>query len=241
MSNPENIPHYEELAALHAIGLLEDAERNELLDAARRDPEVGRLMAGFDETAALLAYEAPAIKPPPGLRQDIMRQLPASRAKPKIISLHHWLPYAIAACLMILGITQATQITALKAQLLAESTAVDRLAQSNALADLRLQTLEAKDAAYASSKIMVAWDPYRHRGVVAMQDLPPPPAGRDYQLWVLDPRALAPINAGLITASRPFAVPPVSTQTPGFAISLEPGGGRPEPTGPILFAVAPGP
>jgi anti-sigma-K factor RskA len=58
---------------------------------------------------------------------------------------------------------------------------------------------------------------------------------------VLDPQALAPVNAGVITASRSFAVQPVGTQSPGFAISLEPSGGRPEPTGPILFAVAPGP
>jgi anti-sigma-K factor RskA len=152
-----------------------------------------------------------------------------------------WLSYAIAACLMILGISQAWQILGLKSQLLAACADATRLRESNALMGLRLTTLEAKDASYASSKIIVAWDPYRHQGVVALEDLPPPPAGRDYQLWVLDPGAEAPINAGLMTGSRSFTVKPVSTPNPGFAISLEPGGGGPEPTGPILFAVAPGP
>jgi anti-sigma-K factor RskA len=150
------------------------------------------------------------------------------------------LPYVIAAGLMALGISQALQIVALKSQLLATRADVNQLQASNALIGLRLATLEARDSAYASSTIMVAWDPNQHRGVVSLQNLPTPPAGRDYQLWVLDPAAETPVSAGVISGSRPFAVAPVSTQNPGFAISLEPGGGSPIPTGPILFAVAPG-
>ena len=152
-----------------------------------------------------------------------------------------WVPHAIAACLMILGISQALQILDLKSQLLATRADATRLRESNALKDLRLATLEAKDASYASSQIIVAWDSYEHRGVVAMENLPAPPAGHDYQLWVLDPAAEAPLSAGLLTGSRSFMVKPVSTPNPGFAISLEASGGSPEPAGPILFAVAPGP
>ena len=162
-----------------------------------------------------------------------------------IMPLFRWLPHAIAACLMMLGISQALQILDLRSQLLAARADATRLRKSNAFMGLRLATLEARDAAkdasYASSQIIVAWDPYRNRGTVAMQNLPAPPAGHDYQLWVLDPEAEAPISAGLITGSRPFTVKPVSTQNPGFAISLEPSGGSPVPAGPILFAVAPGP
>lgn len=146
----------------------------------------------------------------------------------------------LAAGLMILGLVQARQIIALKSQLVAARADASKLEASNALVGLRLTTLEAKDAAYASSQVLVAWDPYQHRGVVAIQHLPAPPTGDDYQLWVLDPGAEAPLNAGIITVSRPFTVKPVSMSNPGFAISLEPSGGRPEPTGAILFAVAPG-
>ena len=160
----------------------------------------------------------------------------------KTIPFFRWIPYAIAACLMILGISQARQIAGLKSQLLAAREDAVRLRESNAFIGLRLATLEVKDAAYASSQIMVAWDPYQHRGVVAIQNLPVPPAGHDYQLWVLDPGAEAPFSGGLMPGPGPFpfAVKPVSTPSPGFAISLEPGGGQPELTGPILFAVAPG-
>ena len=241
MSDPENSSRFEEPAALHALDLLDEPARRELIEATLRDPEADLLVRDFAETAALLACEAPEITPPPRLRLQILRRLPARRGASNVISFSHWAPYAIAACLMALGISQALQLLDLKSQLLATQADADRLRDSNALLGLRLATLEAKDPSYASSKIMVAWDPYQHRGVVAMENLPTPPPGHDYQLWVLDPAAEAPVSAGLITASRSFAVRPVSTSSPGFAISLEPSGGRPEPTGPILFAVAPGP
>jgi anti-sigma-K factor RskA len=242
-----NNPRLEEMAALHAVQLLDENATRELLAAAARDPEVERVMHDFDEIAALLALEAPEVQPPAHLRQELMRRLPPRPASSKLIPFSQFIPYAIAACLMFLGIAQAVQISHLKAGLhglqtafVAENQRATRLQQSNDLLGLRLATLEAKDPAYAASKIMVAWDPYQHRGIVAMQDLPPPPPGHDYQLWVLDPHAPAPISAGLIASSRPFTVQPVGTDNPGFAISLEPAGGRPSPTGPILFAVAPG-
>ena len=163
-----------------------------------------------------------------------------NRAAFPIIPFSHWIPYAVAACLMALAITQARQIGALQSQLLVARADLKRLQASNAMIGLRLTMLEAKDAAYASSTIMVAWDPNQHQGILSVANLPTPPPNQDYQLWVLDPAAETPLNAGVIHASRSFAVAAVSTQNPGFAVSLEPGGGSPNPTGPILFAVAPG-
>ncbi len=84
MSKPEDKAHFEELAALHAVDLLDDAARKELLEAAQRDPEIQALMRDFTETSALLAYEAPQIEPPPGLRRTILDQLPAARSTAKI-------------------------------------------------------------------------------------------------------------------------------------------------------------
>ena len=168
--------------------------------------------------------------------------IPTLLTGPQGTRLTPWMPYVIAACLMAVGICQMKLIMALDQQVASVRTEVATLKQSNALMGLRLTTLEAKDAAYGSARVMVAWDPHLHRGVVSFQKLPVPPTGRDYQLWVLDPNAETPINAGLIAAdvpSRPFAVGPVSVAGPGFALSLEPSGGRPAPTGSILFAVPP--
>jgi anti-sigma-K factor RskA len=241
MSSPETPSHLEELAALDALDLLDAQSRQELELAIARDPALAQLARDYVEIAALIAHAAPDVKPRDGLRGEILRQLPSRANHSKIIPFHQWVPYAIAACLMALGISQSLQIKGLKGELVSSENDAYHLRSSNALIGLRLATLEAKDASYNGSKILVAWDPYQHRGVVSMQALPAPPAGHDYQLWVLDPGAAAPISAGLITDSRSFAVQPVSTPAVGFAISLEPSGGQPEPTGPILFAVAPGP
>jgi anti-sigma-K factor RskA len=237
--------HLEELAALHAAGLLDEAGIKALLDASERDPEVRRAVDAFAESAALLAYDAPQEDPPPALKRELMREPPRHRTEPgRIISFSQWIPYALAAGLMGLAIWQVQLITFLKARLLSVQGRLVALQERNDLAELRIATLEAKDPAYVAATIMVAWDPKLHHGVITMQNLPPPPAGHDYQLWVLDPTEPAPVNAGLIkfdAGSNAFAVHPVSTTGPGFAISLEPSGGRPTPTGAILFAVAPGP
>jgi anti-sigma-K factor RskA len=237
-------PNYEEMAALHALGLLDAEGTRQLLNAAARDPEVRRLVDALDETAAHLACEAPEVSPPPGLRQEILRALPPARGK--ILSFSPWFPYVLAACLAALAIIQGVAIlqlrtdrTELQTQLLNTVEEVADLRKSNALISLRLATLDAKDPAYAGARLIVAWDASRHHGTFAMSNLPPAPMGHDYQLWVLDPNAPSPVSAGVVTASRPFEVTSVSVPNPGFALSLEPAGGSPSPTGPILFAVAP--
>jgi anti-sigma-K factor RskA len=237
-------PDYEELAALHVLGLLDAEATRQLLDAAARDPEVGKLLAGLDETAAHLAFDAPEVSPPPALRGDIMAALPPARGK--VVFFSPWFPYALAACLAGLTIVQGVAIhdlrtgeKELRTQLFHATDETARLRDSNALISLRLAALDVKDPAYADAKVLVAWDTSQHDGTVAAANLPPAPAGHDYQLWVLDPNAPAPLSAGVVTASRAFDAPPVSVKNPGFAISLEPAGGSPSPTGPILFAVAP--
>ena len=174
-----------------------------------------------------------------------MSDLPKRQAT--TLAFSPWFPYAVAACLMILGIGQAVEVFrldaevhALQARYIAAQDDASRLRASFAMTSLRLAMLDVKDPAYAASKIMIAWDPYQHQGAIAFDGLPAAPAGHDYQLWVLDPNAPAPISAGIVKEGRPFAVQPVSVQNPGFAITLEPVGGSPQPTMPILFAVAPG-
>jgi len=238
------IPNYEELAALHALGLLDAEATRQLLDAAARDPEIGRLIDQFDESAAHLALDAPEVSPPPALRGAILAALPPAHGK--VVPFSPWFPYALAACLAGLAIVQGVAIhdlrtgeKELRTQLFHATDETARLRDSNALISLRLTTLDAKDPAYAGAKVLVAWDAGQHHGTLAAANLPPAPAGHNYQLWVLDPNAPAPLSAGVVTASRAFDAPPVTVKNPGFAISLEPAGGSPSPTGPILFAVAP--
>lgn len=82
----------------------------------------------------------------------------------------------------------------------------------------------------------VFWSP-QHGLVFAATNLPPLPAGRVYQLWIV---AEAPISAGILSdgpASGAGTVnsPPVSATPKAFAVTIEPEGGRPAPTGPMLL------
>jgi hypothetical protein len=156
------------------------------------------------------------------------------------------MPYLVAAGLLALSLGQTVEIKRLRQerlrtqeQLLKARGEITALQKSDALISLHLSTLEARDPAYAACRVFVAWDASSHRGSIALENMPLTPAAHDYQLWVLDPNAPGPLNAGVVKTARPFEAGPVSVPRPGFALSLEPAGGSPAPTGPILFAVAP--
>ncbi len=81
----------------------------------------------------------------------------------------------------------------------------------------------------------------RSRGMVfSATSLPAPPPGRTYQVWVVtnDP---APISAGLVApdaqgrVNAVFATPATIPQPIAVAVTLEPEGGVPAPTGPKVL------
>ncbi len=81
----------------------------------------------------------------------------------------------------------------------------------------------------------------RSRGLVfAASNLPALPAGKTYQLWYLT--AAAPVSAGLFkpdAAGRAIVTldpPAAPAAASGLAVSIEPEGGVPAPTGPIYLA-----
>jgi anti-sigma-K factor RskA len=81
----------------------------------------------------------------------------------------------------------------------------------------------------------------RSRGMVfSATSLPAPPPGRTYQVWVVtkDP---APLSAGLVSpdsqgrVNAVFATPATIPQPIAVAVTLEPEGGVPAPTGPKVL------
>jgi anti-sigma-K factor RskA len=94
------------------------------------------------------------------------------------------------------------------------------------------------DAPAARARGFVA--PAEHRGVLIARDLPAPPSGRDYQLWVL--RDGVPESAGVLSAAalrgepHTFEVAPARGGKLVLAVTIEPAGGLPAPSGPIVLA-----
>jgi len=91
----------------------------------------------------------------------------------------------------------------------------------------------------------ILWDPERRVAILQVSNLPPVPPDKDYQLWVI--KGAQPFSAGVFsvgsTESYHFRVDHLAVTEPGqiaaFALTLEPKGGVPAPTGTMYMAGSP--
>jgi hypothetical protein len=179
----------------------------------------------------------------------------APRAKAVWADARVWLPLA-AMLLVALGIgVYAAQLQVRVADLEARlDVAIQQAASADrAMADARRVALESQSAmsvlaapdlaridlagqaAAPDARARALWS--RARGMVfTVSDLPPAPAGRVYQVWVVTAQPM-PISAGLLTPDAigrsvaVFATPPDIPAPVAVAVTLEPAGGVPAPTG----------
>jgi anti-sigma-K factor RskA len=245
-------PRLEEQAALAALGWSDDPAG--LDRGAEQDPELAGAVSSFADAAAAMVFDAPLRTPPPALRARILAALepepvPAAASPRKWASLAELglpnltrlpvMPYAVAACLMGLALLQAGLILLLDQRL----DALHAPSHHDPFSGVQLVDL-APQGDHGAAKVMVAWNAKTSCGMLSMDQMPDPPPGHDYQLWVLDPSKAAPVSAGVVPRGVPshhFVASDVHLAgRPGFAVSLERAGGAsvPSPNG-ILFAVAP--
>ncbi len=253
-----------ELTGLYVLGALDQAERRafetHMASCAACAAEV-RTLAGV---ARALPYGVPQVDPPAGLRDRVLgaAQVRAFEPGPLPDTARTfnagWLAAAallvIAVGLGAYAVTLREQIGGLELQLADAITRLNRSEQQVAVAvrsteaaEARMAVLTAPDllqvdlsgqkpAPQARGRAFLS----RSRGLLfAANALPPLPAGRTYQLWYLT--ATAPVSAGLLQPDAGGQIvtafqPPVDTLTPtGFAVSIEPEGGVPQPTGDLYL------
>ncbi len=234
-----------------------DAQRMEAEIGA--DPEVRDFVRETEEAFSSIAHTLEPKSPPTGLPKRIIalerastrKQLPTSRSN--IV----WFaaPWALAACLAIacaiLNLERARlqkRITEIGHDLLVVNKNVGHLESDlatlqkrNALAEVKILMLKAQVSAFESATAVVVWDKERKDGVLQLDKLPPPAPGKDYQLWVIDPKNPQPVSAGVLTVSNNGPIrTSFSPQSPigsasAFAISVEKAGGASKPEGPIIL------
>jgi anti-sigma-K factor RskA len=114
------------------------------------------------------------------------------------------------------------------------------LEKRNALAETQVATLTSKlDGSYLAS---IAWDKSTQEGILHVRRLPAAGSGKDYQLWVIDPKYAAPVSAGIFTvqadgsATIRFAPTQKISDATTFAVSVEKTGGSASPEGPIVLS-----
>ena len=115
------------------------------------------------------------------------------------------------------------------------------LQKRDALAQVRIATLQSSVDTYKQGVAVVVWDSEKHQGVLKLEKMPPVEIGKDYQLWVVDPNQPAPVDAGIVRVDDAgFAkveFKPVTdvTEVSRFALSVEKQGGVPKGEGPIVL------
>jgi anti-sigma-K factor RskA len=118
---------------------------------------------------------------------------------------------------------------------------VVKLRGRDALAQVKIATLTAQVTQYARAGVIIVWDPEEQRGVARIINLPKPGAGKDYQLWVIDPKYPAPVSGGVLTVADAgqtrvaFRPDQLIEHADKFAISIEQAGGVAAAAGPIIF------
>lgn len=242
-----------ENASLYALGALEGEDARAFEDALRDNAELRRLVADLAAVAQAVAGTVPRTGPPPALREKTLAQV--SRGK-KIVPLRGsflWLPWALAACLALtcLLLTQrdarrADQWNQLAAQLRAETNdlrkVVQDLRETNHLSHVRVALLNSLLAGSSKSVAVSLWDNQTQSGEFIGHGLKPLAADKDYQLWIIDPKSAAPVDAGVFQVdkdgnARLTFKPRTPVQEAGkFAVTEEPKGGKPAPSGTMVLA-----
>ena len=267
-------PSHDELkhdAAAYALGALEPDGRAAFEGHLAGCAECAADVRELQRSAAALPHAVPQVSPPPALRARILGEAvtAAAPAAPAPVrrdrrALPPWLSVAamlvIGAGALIYAQRMQARVSSLEAQLIdaqARAASADRLTAEARTVALRAQAAMGVFAALDVARIDLAGQPVaasararalwsRERGMVfTVANLPPLPAGRVYQVWVVT--AQAPVSAGLLTPDASgggsvYYETPVDIAPPtAVAVTLEPAGGVPAPTGAMYLVGKPSP
>ena len=116
------------------------------------------------------------------------------------------------------------------------------LANNDRLNNARIALLHPTAAGSPQTLGACVWLVVDQRGLVLLESLPTLPASQSYQLWLFDPSVPAPVSGGAFSAEGTGPVRHLFTASANvrtidrFAVSIEPKGGAPRPTGKFVLS-----
>jgi len=243
-----------ELAEVYALDAVSDAERQAIEAYVRAAPEAER--ASFHERVrqareTLATTFTVEEEPPADLFERIVAQLPAKPAAERVEApaapppvadelaaarerrevrrrspgLRNWLIGVAAAAVIALGGVGVGAYVANQN---------DPLRQVLEAQDVRQATVDVSGGGTATVSISSSKDAL----VVRMKDVPAPPPGKVYQMWLIPKDGSAPVSEGLMDAealSKPAVVKGIRSAA-SLGITVEPEGGSASPTLPTVAA-----
>ena len=244
-----------ELAAVYALGGLdgEDRARFEAL-LQSGDAEATAALRDFERTLADLAAESTEA-PPPSVKARLMERIVAEgrgELPRAVVTPFRWrralwaaaLAAGIAAIAVGLSVSASYErrLDALAREavvLKAESERARRLLAMLGDPGTDIVALSGREPAPAARARMIWNAPVG--GLLVAAGLPPAPAGKAYQLWAIVGKS-PPVSAGVFTVDAKgtgsLRVPPLTGvgKVDVFAVTLEPAGGLPAPSGQMYLA-----
>jgi len=252
---------FESQAAAYALGALDGDERAQFEEHLGRGcAACVAALREFNETLADVARELPPTIPPAHVKTTVMRRVAATPGRR--LSSRRWrsMRWAVGTAAAVVGVSafvaglvasryearigaMARETAAIRADLRAQEAALrDRLGVARTVIALlrdpatRVVTLRGPGSSPTASARLL-WHA-REGGHLFIANLPPPPPGKAYALWTISAGQSRP--AGVFTvdasgqASQPVAANPGPVDV--WAVTLEPEGGVPAPTGPVVLA-----
>ncbi len=221
-------------------------------------PECDRILPELREAVSALAVDAPPRQPRASLRDELLASLGPSRPAARPSSVSGWAFAAAAAVLFVMIGLDDARLRRQREELRASNSdlagRLDASRSELARRDLRVRVMESDDVRMLflgghgpqpGARAKVFWSPAAKRGVLVAANLEPLPADRQYQLWVfVDGK---PVDAGVFDADASgkglFESKDLSAvrTAENFAVTVEPRGGRPQPSGPIVLIGSPAP
>jgi anti-sigma-K factor RskA len=253
MSHPEH-QSPQDLAAAYALDALTPEEARQFEAFLVTSPEAQREVAEFRDVAALLALAGSEGAAGPDLRERVLgrigeektRQIPfsPSRSSRSRTSPAVW---GTLAASLIAAVGLGAAFLSLKGDVSRlERTLAERQQQLtareatlNAILEPGVELYQLTASGDPDPGIQLFWDRARNRAIIHGFRLKPVPTGRAYQLWFIKDGKPVP-SVTFKPESTGYAkveqVPvPADGKVSAAAITVEPEGGSPQPTSPILL------
>jgi anti-sigma-K factor RskA len=233
----------QQLAALDAISAASPEETAELRRHLQTCSDCRRAADEINEAAALIALSVDPVTPPPQVKQNVLNGAAAGFSRPAPVT---WWLSAAAAVLLVLWGWNAMQLRNAREEERALRDEVTRLESDReklsatiaALSGASTRTIRLAGQAVApAASANVFLDPAQRRAFVFLHGLPANAGDKSYQLWIIRADQVAPQSAGVFNvdvggnASLIVQNLPVDTTIKAIAVTLEPRGGVPAPTG----------
>jgi anti-sigma-K factor RskA len=250
-------PYREEDFELYALGVIDADECKGIEAHVRTCPDCAQQLAQARGRIALLALSADQQTPSPAVKSRLFEQIRAeekaagfspaadARRAPTLWWNALWatVTVALAACAVVLWVTNSHLNTEMRQLEHMAADQNEQLQHTRAIASLltspQTKTVDlAPKAPMATQGGRVMYNA-EQGALIYAGNLPQPEAGKAYELWVV-PMSGNPIPAGVFMPQSNGEANVVMPQIPtgvvakAFAVTVEPSGGMPQPTGAMV-------